>query len=69
MYDIFGCVSDFAYNFSHLTPTTLNCGATREVGNVSYCLKALFVLQRNYSHYWHYKGSQNKVTAQPWLLI
>ena len=28
MYDIFGCVSDFAHNFRHLMPTTLNCGAT-----------------------------------------
>ena len=28
MYDIFGCASDFAHNFRHLMPTTLNCGAT-----------------------------------------
>ena len=28
VYDIFGCASDFASNFRHLTPTTLNCGAT-----------------------------------------
>ena len=28
MYAIFGCASDFGYNFRHLTPTTLNCGAT-----------------------------------------
>ena len=29
MYDIFGCASDFAHNFRHLMPTTLNCGATK----------------------------------------
>ena len=28
MYDIFGYASDFAHNFRHLMPTTLNCGAT-----------------------------------------
>ena len=28
MYDIFGCASDFAHNFRHLMPTTLNCGVT-----------------------------------------
>ena len=28
MYAIFGCASDFGYNFRHLMPTTLNCGAT-----------------------------------------
>ncbi len=28
MYHIFGCASDFAHNFRHLMPTTLNCGAT-----------------------------------------
>ena len=28
MYDIFGCASDFAHNFRHLMPTTLNCGTT-----------------------------------------
>ena len=28
MYDIFGCTSDFAHDFRHLMPTTLNCGAT-----------------------------------------
>ena len=28
VYDIFGCASYFASNFRHLTPTTLNCGAT-----------------------------------------
>ena len=28
VYAIFGCVSDFAHNFSPMTPTTLNCGAT-----------------------------------------
>ena len=31
MYAIFGCASDFGYNFRHLTPTTLNCGATNEL--------------------------------------
>ena len=31
MYDIFGCASDFAHNFRHLMPTTLNCGATMTV--------------------------------------
>ena len=30
MYDIFGCASDFAHNFRHLMPTTLNCGVTSD---------------------------------------
>ena len=35
MYDIFGCASDFAHNFRHLMPTTLNCGATvKTFGNI-----------------------------------
>ena len=33
MYDIFGCASDFAHNFRHLMPTTLNCGATQCTAN------------------------------------
>ena len=33
MYAIFGCASDFAYNFRHLMPTTLNCGATQYTAN------------------------------------
>ena len=28
LYDIFGGASDFAHNFKHLMPNTLNCGAT-----------------------------------------
>ena len=38
MYDIFGCASDFAHNFRHLMPTTLNCGATvTGQGQVYHC--------------------------------
>ena len=29
MYDISGCASDFAHNFKHLMPNTLNYGATK----------------------------------------
>ena len=36
MYDIFGCASDFAHNFRHLMPTTLNCGATGSAANEVY---------------------------------
>ena len=34
MYDIFGCASDFAHNFRHLMPATLNCGATETLDSV-----------------------------------
>ena len=42
MYAIFGRASDFGYNFRHLTPTTLNCGATLSscVQNYSYSIIA-----------------------------
>ena len=36
MYDIFGCVSDFAHNFRPMTPTTLNCGATKREAAIEY---------------------------------
>ena len=35
MYNIFRCAPDFAHNFRHLMPTTLNCGATKRF-NVPY---------------------------------
>ena len=38
MYDIFGCASDFAHNFRHLMPTTLNCGATQMSDKAVYSL-------------------------------
>ena len=39
MYDIFRCASDFAHNFRHLMPTTLNCGATSKRMSADYILK------------------------------